>query len=76
MNERDAMRAMLEWIDDEAESVIHALGMASERCVEHAAEIGLYTPLGEVADQAAKSWKAKATKLAELYDALPDRELF
>lgn len=76
--ERAAMRAMLEWIDSEGDSVLQALRHMAHANAKQADETGAMN-LGAVAKvlrESAESWSKKADRLNDLLDTLPDRELF
>jgi hypothetical protein len=78
-NERDAMRAMLEWIDSNAELMLQALDLAARTTEKSLAELKAVLPHPATEPmmlQSIETWRKLHGQLSTLYENLPAREVF
>lgn len=67
--------ALLDFIDEEATSLVHALRTMAERNEEDAEKLSKHSAqvVVDVLRQSAKVWRAKADEFDRLFDAIPMR---
>lgn len=77
--ERDAIRAMLEWVDSNGELVMQSFHMARETAEKSLAELKavLPSPASEgLMVESIATWRRLHDEFLKLYGTLPDCELF
>lgn len=76
-HEREAVRAMLEWLDNHVDSLAQALASMAEHNTHDAAQLQVAAPVvARVLRESAASWSQRRETLLRLYSELPDRDVF
>lgn len=77
LDRRAAMRAMLEWIDNNYTSVYQALSQMADHCEMDGNEFEAELPrAADVFRESAVAWRKARDDFGRLYEALPPRELW